>query len=459
MNARGVEEVLGVPGAAMEAGARGGAASIDGDMLRGDPAPIELTAADRFYGSAAAAAFGLLWAAARAAGVSADTLRCRSGRLPDAHGPLLWFHGASAGEMRAAGALATVLGQCGYRFTTAYTATNRPGIELAAHAGGPDAIVALAPWDHPRWVARALDHWQPLGLFLVETELWPSLILAARRRNVPVFCVSARIFPRDFARYRLIRSLTAPMLRRVTAVLAQNETERDRLVTLGADPKRCTVAGNLKYVATGAPCTSDASWRHELGLRSDEPVVVFGSIHSDEVGAIFAALERLPMATLRAVIAPRHGSTVAAIVREARRRSWRVHQRTAGVPAPDWQILVLDRMGELAAAYAMASVGVVGGGFGKHGGHNPLEPVMVGVPVMFGEHFDHFEHEALALSAATPEARVAGPMQLGQRLAEWLSAAADRQRIVELQRRCLPDGAAIARRYVAALSPWLGGCA
>ena len=197
--------------------------------------------------------------------------------------------------MRAASALATVLRQCGCRFTPAYTATNQPGVELAAHAGGAGAIAALAPWDHPRWVAHALDRWQPLGLFLIETELWPSLILEASRRNVPVFCVSARIYPRDFARYRLIRSLTVPMLRRVTAVLAQNETERDRLVALGADPDRCSVAGNLKYVGAGVTCTSaTTSWRHELGLRSDEQVVVFGSIHADEVGTIFAALEQLP---------------------------------------------------------------------------------------------------------------------------------------------------------------------
>jgi 3-deoxy-D-manno-octulosonic-acid transferase len=428
-------------------------------MQRCDPPSVGLTAADRVYGSAASAVFGLLWLAARATGTSADTLRCRRGTLPDANGPLLWFHGASAGEMRAASALATVLRQCGYRFTAAYTATNQPGVELAAHAGGAEAIAALAPWDHPRWVARALDCWRPLGLFLIETELWPSLILEATRRNVPVFCVSARIYPRDFARYRLIRSLTAPMLRRITAVLAQNETERDRLVALGADPDRCTVAGNLKYVGTGATCTSGVAWRHELGLRSDEQVVVFGSIHADEVGTIFAALEQLPMRTLRAIIAPRHGAAVAAVVREARRRSWRVHLRTAGAPPPDWQILVLDRMGELATAYAMASVAVVGGGFGKHGGHSPLEPAMVGAPVILGEHFDHFEPEALALSAVAPEARVASALQLGRRLHEWLSDAAQRQRIVDLQRQCLPDGAAIARRYVAALSPWLGECA
>ena len=81
---------------------------------------------------------------------------------------------------------------------------------------------------------------------------------------------------------------------------------------------------------------------------------------------------------------------------------------------------------------------------------------MVGTPVLFGEYLDHFEHEALVLSAATPEARV-GAAQLGRRLAEWVSDQAHCERILELQRCTLPDGAAIARRYVAALSPWFEG--
>lgn len=426
-------------------------------MRSPEASPATLTGADRLYRCAATVAFGLLWAAARAVGISANNLRARRGIVPAVDGPLLWFHGASAGEMGAACALASLLARRGYRFTAAYTATNQPGIEFAAHVGAAHTVVALAPWDHPRWVARALDQWQPRALFLVETELWPALILEACRRNVPVFCVSARIYPRDFPRYRLIRSLTMPMLRRVTAVLAQNDAERARLVALGADPERCSVAGNLKYVANEATRSGDSSWCRELGLRGAEPLVVFGSIHADEVPLISATLEQLPLQALRVIVAPRHAPAVGAVMRAARRRNWRVHRRTTGPVPPDWQILVLDRMGELPAAYAMASVAVVGGGFEKHGGHNPLEPVMVGTPVIFGEHFDHFAQEALALQAATPEARVAAAL-LGRRVADWLNAPAERRRIVELQRRCLPDGAAIARRYVAALSPWLGGC-
>ncbi|HUI27211.1 MAG TPA: hypothetical protein VL403_14105, partial [Candidatus Kryptonia bacterium] len=245
--------------------------------------------------------------------------------------------------------------------------------------------------------------------------------------------------------------------RRLTAVLAQNDIERERFIALGADPTSCVAAGNLKYAA--APIVvGDSSLRGELGLSAGESVVVFGSIHRDEVRGVFAAIDRLPIDDLRIIIAPRHEAAIAAIGRECRRRAWQWHRRTAGSLPANWRILLLDRMGELSRAYAIASVGVVGGGFERHGGHNPLEPIMAGTPVIFGRHFQHFVREVGALTAATPEAQVRAATELAERLTRWLADASERRRVLALQRQALPDGAAIAKRYVAALSPWLDGC-
>ncbi|MBI4517916.1 MAG: hypothetical protein HY699_19090 [Deltaproteobacteria bacterium] len=422
---------------------------------------VSPTPADRLYRVAARAAFGLAWVVARGLGATPQALRARTGRLPPATPPLLWLHGASAGEMAAAIGLSAALRAHGHRFTAAYTAANAAGVEFVQRRGGTQAVAALAPWDHPRWVARAFDHWQPRLLLLVETELWPTLILEAARRRLPVFCVSARIYPRDAGRYRLIRALTAPMLQRLTGVLAQDDTERERFVALGMPPECCTVAGNLKYLAaTGAsrshgPLPATAAWRRELHLVEGERVVVCGSIHTDELRAVFAALDQLPLDALRVIIAPRHLTATVMITRLAQRRGWRLHRRSAGSVPPGWQLLVLDRVGELAEAYAVASLAVVGGGFGAHGGHNPFEPLLAGAPVIFGPHFDHFAGEARALAAVEPTAQVDGPLQLGQRLLQWWSDPRRCARVLARQRSALPDGAAIARRYVNALSPWL----
>jgi len=425
-------------------------------MIAGEMVARRRTTAERMYGLAAPHAFNLVWLAARFTGASPDELSARVGRLPHAERPLLWFHGASAGEMAAGGRLAEALRAHGHEFTAAYTATNRSGVEFAARTSRPPRVAAFAPWDHPRWVARALDRWRPHALFLVETELWPRLIWEAHRRTIPVFCVSARVYPRDVPRYRLIRGLTVPMLQRLSGIFVQNDAERQRFVALGAEPERCVVSGNLKYLAAPEPAAGDPSLRNELAVAEPHRIVVCGSVHADEVPFVCAALARLSD-DVRFIIAPRHATATAAILSACRARSWRVHRLSAGPAPPDWRVVVLDRMGDLARAYAIATVAVVGGGFGKHGGHNPLEPVMAGTPVIFGPHFGHFESEAQALVARVPEAQVADAAQLGHRLAEWLASTSHRRDVARLQRQALPDGAAIARRYVDALQPWLGG--
>ncbi len=420
---------------------------------------IRLTAGDHLYAVAARVAFPLVWLGARLLGVSREHLRWRLGELPEAPCPLVWFHGASAGEMVAATRLAAVLQQHGFQFTAAYTAANGAGVEFVSHRGAPGTHAALVPWDHPRWVRRAFDRWQPAALFLVETELWPHLMLEACRRNIPVVCVSARMYPRDVARYRLIRGYMRRVLGRVALVVAQNETEQARFLALGADAQRCLVGGNLKHLAPPAARPCDAHARNAFGLHDGDRVVVFGSVHADEIDLVFDAIERLRSDSLRLVIAPRHRSAWSIIARQAQQRNWRLDWWSAGPPRRDWQVLVLDRMGELGRAYGVARVGVVGGGFRPHGGHNLLEPVLAGTPVIFGAHCDHFAHDARALALATPSARVTDAAQLGARLAEWLGDETRRRAIYARQRQVLPDGAALAERYIAALSPVLAALA
>lgn len=425
-------------------------------MLARDPTALRLTAADWMYAAAAPCVFGLVWLGARMMGAGRDELHERTGAMPDAGQPVVWFHGASAGEMAGATRLAALLREHGHRFTAAYTATNRAGVDFISRVGGPEDVTAFVPWDVPRWVARALDHWRPQALVLVETELWPRLILEAYRRNVPVFCASARIYPRDVPRYRAIRALIIPTLRRLAGLLAQNETERERFVTLGAPPERCFASGNLKYVGMDSAISRDLSFRAELGLRVDHRVVVLGSVHADEMGVLLAAIAALRVGNLRVIIAPRHPSAGAAIVAQCVRRGWVACRRSDPRPS-EWQMLVLDSMGELARAYAIAAMAVVGGGFGNHGGHNVFEPLMCGAPVIFGRHVEHFASEAQALTDATPEVQVTDATQLSQLLAEWLADDVRRRRVLALQRQVLPDGRAIASRYLAALSPCLEG--
>ena len=419
--------------------------------------PLSLTAPDRLYAALAPAVFHALRLGARVLRADHEGLRQRSGWLPACPGPSLWLHGASAGEMAAAANLVAVLRAAGFRFAAAYSTTNRAGLRLIARRMLPGDVSALAPWDAPRWVARGLDCWQPAALVLVETELWPALILAAARRSVPVVCASARIYPRDVPRYRLIRRLLRPTLQRVTAVLAQSADERARFIALGAPPARCAVAGNLKHAAPAASAHEGDAFRQAVGLAAGEPVWIAGSLHADEAALLCAACERLPVAAQRVIVAPRHAAAQAAVEAAARSRGWKVARRSAATRG-DWRVLLLDSMGELRAAYAGAALAVVGGSFAAHGGHDLVEPLRCGAPVLFGPHTAHVEPEASALRAAVPSAMVSTAPALADRIAAWMTDDALRREVWTRQHAVLPDPDAVGARYREAFAPWLETC-
>jgi 3-deoxy-D-manno-octulosonic-acid transferase len=414
----------------------------------------QLSSLERIYATFSPCVFGTTLLASYLGGASSAELRARRGWLPAAAGPTVWLHGASAGEMAAGARLVGALYRHGYRFQAVFTAANRAGVDYIARWGAPGTVAALAPWDVPAWISRAFDLWQPTALLLIETELWPRLVFEAHRRAVPALVLSARIYPRDVARYRAIRGFMAPTIDRLSRILAQDEVERDRFLALGADAGRCKVAGNLKYLeepAAGAP----ADLRGELGLHPAQPLIAFGSVHHNEIALVLDAIELLDAADARFIIAPRHLAAAGSIAREAAGRGLRAVRRSHGKPGNGWQILILDTMGELRNFYSIAIAAVVCGGFGKFGGHNPYEAPQAGAPVLFGPHFEHFEREAGALAKITPEARVSNPGQIAARLRQWLSDESSRRRAAALQRQTLPDAAAVTRRYLDELSPYL----
>ena len=413
------------------------------------------TVAERLYQAAAPVGFAAAWFAEWASGTPRSELRLRQGHLPEATAPVVWLHGASAGEMAAAANLVATLRRSGYTFTAAYTAMRRAGVELADRAGGDDSVATLAPWDVRSWLSRSFERWQPRLLLLVETEIWPGLVFEAYRRGAPVVCDSARMYARERGRYRLARPLIGATLRRLTGVLAQDETERERFVALGVEPSRCLVAGNLKHTAGRLDRDDPTLLRAELGIEDDERIVVVGSVHDEEVGTVLDGLDAIQESGVRVIFAPHVLDDADTVVASAGGRGWRVSRRSALGPRDSWNLLVLDTVGELARAYALAAIAVVGGGFDEHGGHNPVEAVDAGAPVLFGDRMWNFAAEAAALEKATPEAVVRSGDDLGRRLSDWLADPGLPEEASLLQRRALPDAGAISQRYVELLDPVL----
>jgi 3-deoxy-D-manno-octulosonic-acid transferase len=238
---------------------------------------------------------------------------------------------------------------------------------------------------------------RPKMLVLMESELWPRMLVECERAGVPVAVVNARVSDRSFARGVRVRALWQRMLRRVALFLVQSDEDARRLMEMGARAETVRVGGNLKYDVR-APTESRvaALIREAVG---DRPLVVAGSTVEAREGEEEALLMRYWPAVLKEVpeavivVAPRHPERFAAAYSVMKEygtvRATELVAGTAGLAVQGGNIL-LDTIGDLAAVYELASVAFVGGSLVPRGGHNPLEAARFGVPVMMGPSYENF---------------------------------------------------------------------
>jgi 3-deoxy-D-manno-octulosonic-acid transferase len=188
--------------------------------------------------------------------------------------PLIWVHAVSVGEVLAVSRLVKTLDAAWPEYFIAISTTTRTGQELARERFGANRVF-YCPLDLP-WAVRAyLNALKPRMLVLAETEFWPNLLSGCFRRGIPVAVVNARISDRSWPRYRMLRGLWKPFLRRLSAVLAQSETDADRLKAIGCAKERVSVAGNLKF---DVRATEEADATIQLKARGAElRFVVAGS--------------------------------------------------------------------------------------------------------------------------------------------------------------------------------------
>ncbi len=347
-------------------------------------------------------------------------LKGQSGR------PLIWVHAVSVGEVLAVSRLIEELDAALPDCFVAVSTTTRTGQVLARERFGRNRVF-YCPLDLP-WAVRAyLNTLQPRMLVLAETEFWPNLLSGCFRRGIPVAVVNARVSDRSWPRYRRLRWLWRPFLSRVSPVLAQSETDAERLKAIGCDPEQVAVAGNLKFdvrVAAEAEAT-----RILKALRQDMRLLVAGSTLEGEEAALLevwpSLLEADPQLVL--VLAPRHPERFEAVAEWAKRSGylWKRRSEWRGQPAGSMEplrpgaIVLLDTIGELASVYSLATIAFVGGSLVAAGGHNPLEPAQFGVPIVMGPHYANFR--AITDDLRAHDAiRIAGKDELAGTLIELL---------------------------------------
>ena len=332
----------------------------------------------------------LAWFCLREPGYRAR-LRERLGFIdvrPRSFGGIL-VHAASVGEVQAARPLMDALLDRWPDHALTLSTMTPTGAATAHTLWGDRVRHVFLPLDTPGSVGRFLDRLRPHAVVLLEREIWPELLLQCHQRLISVALVNARLTESSTNGYRRWPGLTTPIWSRLGLVAAADQASLDRLASLGVPSDRLHLCGNLKFDnpgSGGVPAPIEAL----AGRR----IFVAGSTHDDEETALLplwkAHAERHPDHLL--ILVPRHPQRFDMVSAHLHRLGI-AHARRSRQETPDLDtsVWLADTMGELPRWYGMADVCFIGGTLSDVGGHNPLEAMSQGKPVLFGPHTRNFD--------------------------------------------------------------------
>jgi len=300
--------------------------------------------------------------------------------VPRPEGQLIWIHGASVGESLAA--LPLIERLVADRVPVLLTSGTVSSAGMMQAKLPPGAIHQYVPLDTPKAAVRFLDHWRPaMGLF-VESDLWPNLLLEARRRGIKLALINARISERSAAGWKRAPRMAEALLGAFDIILAQDEDFAARFRALGAHG--VTVAGSLKADAPPLSCDETAlrALKESVGAR---PLLLAAQTHPGEDETVLPAHDalRVRFPDLLTIIVPRHverGDDIAMLC-----GSRKVARRALGEPiTAETAIYIADTMNELGLFYRLPRFCFLGGTLVPMHGHNPLEPAALHCAVLAG---------------------------------------------------------------------------
>ena len=317
----------------------------------------------------------------------------------------IWLHAASVGEIVAASPIVREIRRELPGIPILVSAVTAAGYDMAKRIIPEADGVIFFPLDLPYLSRSVITKIRPRIFLLVETELWPNFLKAAKTLEIPVMMVNGRISEKSLGRYSYFRTVLKGMLATIVKFCMQSAIDAQYIIQLGADPGRVVVTGNTKFDQSYTELTPDqkAKLHRELKLSDTGTVIVAGSTHKGEEEALFTAFRQISgeFSQAQLIIAPRDILRAGELVELAAKYQFTAVRRTRLLAEqkpsrPD--VILVDTIGELGKIYGMADIVYVGGSLIPHGGHNILEPAAHGKPILIGPHMFNFKDTYAMLS-------------------------------------------------------------
>ncbi|MEX0303062.1 MAG: 3-deoxy-D-manno-octulosonic acid transferase [Leisingera sp.] len=357
-------------------------------------------------------------------GLPEERVRERLGHasLPRPAGRLIWFHAASVGESLSVLTLIARMGEQAPDAEFLITSGTPTSAELIAKRMPPRCRHQFPPLDTASAVERFLKHWQPdLGVF-VESELWPQMLVRARKAGCPLVLLNARLSDRSVEGWKKRPDTARYILDQFDLLVTQNQKTAANLQAMGAAADRIQPGSNLKAVSAPLPVDQDtlSKVRDDTGGRA---IWVASSTHEGEEEIVLEAHQALLQhhPDLCLLLAPRHPERGDEVEILAKNAGLSCARRSKGVmPGTTSQVYLADTLGEVGTWYALSPLVFLGGSLREIGGHNPFEPMQAGAAVITGTGHYNFAETYAVLAALGAAAEVRSANELAGQVSKWL---------------------------------------
>ncbi|MCP4342834.1 MAG: 3-deoxy-D-manno-octulosonic acid transferase [Desulfobulbaceae bacterium] len=368
----------------------------------------------------------------------------------------IWLHALSVGEVTSSVPLVAGLRKTYPDSRIIISVTTRTGKRVADNLlkSLADHIID-GPLDLLPVVSRFVKYLQPDLFILIETDLWPNTLLYLKNHNIPTILVNGRVSQKSMDGYRRMHFFFDPMFQSFSFLCMQTKRDRDNMEDIGLPPAKLKTLGNLKFDTAAGKANPSLKPPADL-LPKDRILFICGSTHPGEEKVLINCYNEVKKthSELFLIIAPRDTTRSAEIQSLAADHDLTTILRSDNSSASA-DILILDTIGELIHFYALSKIGFVGGSLVKKGGHNPIEPATMGLPVIFGPNMQDFSEIADALIQAGGATEVSGHHELAKILNSLLTTKELRTRQGQAAQQCVEGQRGVINRHLELISQLL----
>ena len=305
-------------------------------------------------------------------------------------GKLIWFHGASVGELQSIIPIVEKLNKNKRVKQILITSNTLSSSKIISKFKLKKVTHQFFPIDLNFFSKKFLDYWKPNAIFFIESEIWPNFLINIKKKEIPLILLNARITKRSFKKWKKISRFSKIVFACFTQALAQNNEAKKYLNKLGV--KKVKLLGNLKFAETKIK-TKKVLDKNLKEFFKSKKIWCASSTHENEeiISAIAHKNLKKKFKNLVTIIIPRHINRVETIIKEIENLGLTTHLHSSkNIIKKRTEIYIVDTYGDTEKFFNICKTVFLGGSLIKHGGQNPLEPARLGCKIIHGPNIDNF---------------------------------------------------------------------